>query len=609
MKISLKVVLFLTLLSLLFLSALTVLTLFDNYRLRSVKKELLEEKSYILQKTIDLKARTLYIYSFDYSYWDEMLDFVATGDPIWAYENLETTMESFCTDFLWVLDSSLNSVYHYNLTDGINIPSTTLTDVKSIISDKPFNHFFQFYNGQLFEIRTSPIQPSSDIERLTDPQGFFIVGKIWNQCFIDELGSINSSFIIISEPGEKTHDYFSRHHLVNTYQFHDLEENLVAVLESHSDLVVVRNFQNSIRLLLLIMFLFALSIVILIHFFLKIHILQPLKLINAALDQENPVFIDKFISKKDEIGRVSKMICDFFLQKKQLLTEIEKRNNIEKRQNALFKISEATNSTESLSELYKEIHDIIKDLMFADNFYITIFNKDENMLYFPYFVDQYESESLPIKPEKSLTYHVIRTGKPLLVNPKKLKNLVDSGEIIPVGSLSVDWLGVPLIKDNESFGALVVQSYDENARYTQEHLRILTFVSEHISISIRRKYAQEELSQALEETKVAYEKLESTQKELINIEKKNTLLAVSIAANHEINQPLMIMKGYVELLELSISEDLTENQKRYIEGINSSLVRIEKILKELEKVRDPDFVSYVEGVDMIKLSENKDPKI
>ena len=59
-----------------------------------------------------------------------------------------------------------------------------------------------------------------------------------------------------------------------------------------------------------------------------------------------------------------------------------------------------------------------------------------------------------------------------------------------VGSPSVDWLGVPLKKQGQAFGVLVVQSYDPAVRFAEADKDMLTFVSHQIAAALERKRAE-----------------------------------------------------------------------------------------------------------------------
>ena len=85
---------------------------------------------------------------------------------------------------------------------------------------------------------------------------------------------------------------------------------------------------------------------------------------------------------------------------------------------------------------------------------------------------------------------MLRTGEPLLASPAVFSDMVDRGEVEMVGSPSVDWLGVPLKKQGQAFGVLVVQSYDPAVRFTEADKDILTFVSHQIAAALERKRAE-----------------------------------------------------------------------------------------------------------------------
>jgi response regulator RpfG family c-di-GMP phosphodiesterase/PAS domain-containing protein len=163
---------------------------------------------------------------------------------------------------------------------------------------------------------------------------------------------------------------------------------------------------------------------------------------------------------------------------------------------ASYKISESASSAENLYELFKSIHDIVGELMPANNFYISLFDKATDLISFPYYVDENDSPPAPNHPGKGLTEYVLRTGKPLLAPEDVFNQLEAAGEVESIGSPSVDWLGVPLKAEEEIIGVLVVQSYTEGIHFCEEDMNILCFVSTQVAMAIARKQAEERLRQS-----------------------------------------------------------------------------------------------------------------
>lgn len=165
------------------------------------------------------------------------------------------------------------------------------------------------------------------------------------------------------------------------------------------------------------------------------------------------------------------------------LDEKKKAENLEK---ALYKISHAVIDTEDLNKLYHSIHTSLANVLPVENFFIAIYDKEKNLLSFPYMVDQYDEPYETAPPGRGLTEYVLRTGKPLHVNQQIFKELIDSGEVDLYGTDSLDWIGVPLKHGEKTIGVLVVQSYDEKIRLDQRDLNVLIYVSDQIALAIER---------------------------------------------------------------------------------------------------------------------------
>lgn len=175
------------------------------------------------------------------------------------------------------------------------------------------------------------------------------------------------------------------------------------------------------------------------------------------------------------------------------LQDISHRKRNEHIQAALYKISQATSSTRNLTELFGEIHQILGELMPSQNLFIALYDAQEDLLSFPYFVDENDEPPLPMRARRGLTEFVLRTGKPLLADPHDFDEMVKRGEVESVGSPSIDWLGVPLIVQDRTIGVLAVQTYTEGVRYGEAERDLLVFVSNQIAMAIDRKRAEETL--------------------------------------------------------------------------------------------------------------------
>lgn len=173
--------------------------------------------------------------------------------------------------------------------------------------------------------------------------------------------------------------------------------------------------------------------------------------------------------------------------------DITERKKAEKVQSSIYRISEATHSTQDLEELFHSIHEIISELMPAKNIYIALHDASTETLSFPYFIDERDKTPVAKKIGKGLTEYVLRTGKPLLASPEVFEEIVRKGEVEILGTPAIDWLGVPLKTKDKTIGVLAVQSYTEGVRFEEKDKDILTFVSTQVAMAIERKRAEREI--------------------------------------------------------------------------------------------------------------------
>ncbi len=175
------------------------------------------------------------------------------------------------------------------------------------------------------------------------------------------------------------------------------------------------------------------------------------------------------------------------------LIDITERKRSERLQSALYSISDCVNSVVDLEQLYPALHKIVGELMYANNLYIALLDESGEKLHFPYFVDENNRPPTSRKLGKGLTEYVLRTGRPLLADFAKIRELENQSEIDAIGRTCVDWLGVPLRQGNKVFGVIALQSYNTNIQHSVHDRDILTYVSQHISVALMRKQQQEAL--------------------------------------------------------------------------------------------------------------------
>lgn len=163
------------------------------------------------------------------------------------------------------------------------------------------------------------------------------------------------------------------------------------------------------------------------------------------------------------------------------------RHRAEMVQTALLRIVEMVNADYDMDSFYKAVHGIMGQFMDARNFYIALFDPATDVVSFPLFLDQVDPAPLARKAKRGLTEYLIHAGQPLLAGREAIRQMNSNGSIELVGTPPVEWLGAPLKVNGDVIGAIVVQSYEEDVRFSEWDKELLMLVSQHLALAIKRK--------------------------------------------------------------------------------------------------------------------------
>jgi len=223
-------------------------------------------------------------------------------------------------------------------------------------------------------------------------------------------------------------------------------------------------------------------------------------LIKSKLSEESLIEANRFLEQ-----RVTERTESLKEINVAMRIEIEERKKSEDIQAALFKITDLVSTSRSLDDFFKSVHQVISQLMYAENEYVALISDDSQFVEFLYHVDQLDStpEKRPMTEENKrtgLTEQILLSGEVILFNRN------DDDEESVTGSNCTSYLGVPLKDNDRTFGVLAVQSYTKDIIYDEIDRKILVTIGKQIATAILRKRDADFL-------KAAHEQLEHRVKE------------------------------------------------------------------------------------------------
>ena len=112
-------------------------------------------------------------------------------------------------------------------------------------------------------------------------------------------------------------------------------------------------------------------------------------------------------------------------------------NNFKLIQDSLYEIAKAAHTIKDTFSLYKKIHTIIGELMYAENMYIALYDKDDQELKFEYYVDVMDKDftvcsKLKIS-HKNVTAYCIQKKSAVLLRKQDMVEVTKKKIINPVG--------------------------------------------------------------------------------------------------------------------------------------------------------------------------------
>lgn len=180
-----------------------------------------------------------------------------------------------------------------------------------------------------------------------------------------------------------------------------------------------------------------------------------------------------------------------------LQVSVQRLEHSERLQRALFAIADMAASGLDMESLLQGLHRIIAELMYAENFYIALYDRQREMLRFAYFTDVMDGQLYRSDQEFSteemrntITLRLIRHAKPMRGPSSEVAMSLGLDRNYAVGTPSVDFMGVPMRREGQVFGILTVQSYEEGRGYTESDQNVLAFVAEHVLNAVERKLGQ-----------------------------------------------------------------------------------------------------------------------
>ncbi|MBN2501812.1 MAG: GAF domain-containing protein, partial [Anaerolineales bacterium] len=139
-----------------------------------------------------------------------------------------------------------------------------------------------------------------------------------------------------------------------------------------------------------------------------------------------------------------------------------------------------------VQNVVSHIYQYSSRLIDATNFYVALYDEEEDLVEFPLFVRQGESIT-PEQPRRKagngITEWVIRNREPLHI-PENVENWLWEMDLEAAGDPAESWMGVPMLSGNQVIGVIAAQNYEKPRYFNTHHLDLLGAVANQAAIAI-----------------------------------------------------------------------------------------------------------------------------
>ncbi|TAM40231.1 MAG: diguanylate cyclase, partial [Rhodanobacter sp.] len=199
------------------------------------------------------------------------------------------------------------------------------------------------------------------------------------------------------------------------------------------------------------------------------------------------------------IGRLADIRLAQLAENSRLYEAISRLARAERLQRALYAIADQASAEHDMSQMMRSLHAIVSSLMYAENFYIVLYEAATGTIRFPYYVDIVDTDSpglnqiMPLQDIlHSLTWNLLQGGQPMMGSLDELRQQLGDRFVL-FGPRCEHWLGVPMLRDGQVMGGIVVQSYRADTHYSRHDLELLNYVAQHVQTALERREAHLEL--------------------------------------------------------------------------------------------------------------------
>jgi serine phosphatase RsbU (regulator of sigma subunit) len=306
-----------------------------------------EEHKSLVRTVLEAQNEAIKKSIYDYGFYDWMAKFTISRDTIEAKEYISPP-EFIGVDFFLVYNLQQERILCNKANQHSDLKINFDTPFFKELYSKKYLNFFEINNREVVQIVATTIHNTQDTARIQNPFGYLILVKVYDKNYLSKTEKIINCKLKFKEIGADGTIPSNMDILLKSYN-NKVIGGITIIKESE----IINNIKKLNHKLEWILISFILSLVLLTLIAYNLIVLKPLSTIQNALNHQSDKIARKLMYKRDEFGKIARLIVRFFEQRKLLDEKLEKLSVTKNELKTLN--SELTITANNLRKANKEI--------------------------------------------------------------------------------------------------------------------------------------------------------------------------------------------------------------------------------------------------------------
>jgi signal transduction histidine kinase len=330
MRVQTKITLLIVLVVATFMAGLWGFRAYDTSKFRRITQDRVNERNSAFDAFLEKDGEPLKTLADYDTNWDPMVQAIEKNNQGWFQDNVNgSTLAAYKANAVWIYGPDATPRYSTSSTGEQPPPLPIPREAfDQLFTKEPFAHFFVQVGEDIMEIRGATVFGSKEFARQSPSHGFFFVGRLWNKPALAEMSLFSStklSLVPAGDRGSKIRSDEENGLIVFSRPLNGWDGKPLAQLIVRNEMPAIEQLNRSSERLILLVFLFALVLLLLIYTSLVRWVSQPLRLIMASLKRNDTKPIESISQDGSEFGELARTTRKFFEQRDNLIREMEER--------------------------------------------------------------------------------------------------------------------------------------------------------------------------------------------------------------------------------------------------------------------------------------------